>query len=118
MVSVKHIQYPVGQGGLHLGIIKNYAYIYDCGGYRKCVDWDNIFDDVVKKLKIANCQNLDIFISHWHQDHCNKLEKLEGYLDKAKIKAVFKDGINPETGEILPSVYIEEVETVNIKINE
>lgn len=88
MVSVKHIQYPVGQGGLHLGIIKNYAYIYDCGGYGKCVDWDNIFDDVVKKLKIANCQNLDIFISHWHQDHCNKLEKLEGYLDKAKIKYV------------------------------
>ena len=39
-------------------------------------------------------------------------------LDKAKIKAVFKDGINHETGEILPSVYIEEVETVSIKINE
>lgn len=79
MVNVHHIQYPVGQGGLHLGIIGSYAYIYDCGGYGKNVDWNNIFDDVIEKLEHADCKNLDIFISHWHQDHCNKLEDFFAY---------------------------------------
>jgi len=68
-----HIQYPVGQGGFHLGIIGTYAYVYDCGGSNN-VDWKQIFNDVTQKLK--DVKTLDIFISHLHKDHYNKVSTL------------------------------------------
>ena len=75
MFHTKHIQYPVGQGGLHLGIIGRYAYIYDCGGYGiKSKQWKNIFIDISSEL--SRCNVLDIFISHFHSDHYNKLSEL------------------------------------------
>ena len=80
MGKTQHIQYPVGQGGLHLGIIGDYAYIYDCGGYGDNVDWDRIFQHIQAKLR--GCQKLDIFISHLHDDHCNQLKNLCSYLTK------------------------------------
>lgn len=36
-------------------------------------------------------------------------------LDKASLKKEFKDGINPVTGEIVPGITIEEVESISIK---
>lgn len=74
MGKIQHIQYPVGQGGLHLGIIGDYAYIYDCGGYGDNVDWNGIFQHILEELR--GCQKLDIFISHLHDDHCNQLKSL------------------------------------------
>lgn len=76
-----HIQYPVGQGGLHLGIIGTVAYIYDCGGKGKNVDWQGIFDDVYKRIKQARVYVVHIYISHWHQDHCNQLNNFSNYLN-------------------------------------
>lgn len=55
MGKIQHIQYPVGQGGLHLGIIGDYAYIYDCGGYGDNVDWNGIFQHILEELR--GCQN-------------------------------------------------------------
>ncbi|MBQ7659496.1 MAG: hypothetical protein IJS26_01960 [Alphaproteobacteria bacterium] len=69
MVNIHHIQYSVGQGGLHLGIIGDYAYVYDCGGYGVNVNWPQIFNDVVNKL--SKVDTLDIFIPHLHKDHYN-----------------------------------------------
>ena len=57
-------------------------------------------------------------INYLKESNNSELIRVKEELDKAKIKSVFKNGINPETGEILPEVYIEEVETVSIKINE
>lgn len=37
-------------------------------------------------------------------------------IDKVKLKQIFKDGINSDTGEVLPSVRIEEIESMNIKL--
>lgn len=37
-------------------------------------------------------------------------------IDKAGIKKCFKDGINQETGEIIPGIVIEEEETISIKV--
>lgn len=72
MSYCSHIQYPVGQGGLHLGIIGDIAYIYDCGYYKGSkVDWEDIKQDVIAQIK--KCSTLHIFISHFHTDHCNKL---------------------------------------------
>lgn len=85
MNRVKHIQYPVGQGGLHLGIVGDIAYIYDCGGFGRNVDWDNIFDDIVVQLSQNHCTGIHIFISHWHYDHMNKLDALCDCLKQTKI---------------------------------
>ena len=85
MCRYEHIQYPVGQGGFHLCIIGNYAYVYDCGSYGKNVDWNNIFDDAKKQL--AECEKIDIFISHFHTDHYNKLADFIKYILK-EIKTI------------------------------
>lgn len=37
-------------------------------------------------------------------------------IDKTGLKKVFKDGINTETGEIIPGINIEEVETITVKV--
>lgn len=84
MFNIHHIQYPVGQGGLHLGIIGEYAYIYDCGGYVNTVNWNKILYDI--KLKTSNCHDLHIFISHWHQDHYNHLAELLDIIASDKLR--------------------------------
>lgn len=37
-------------------------------------------------------------------------------INKTEVKKIFKDGVNTETGEILPFVRIEEEETISIKV--
>ena len=37
-------------------------------------------------------------------------------INKTEVKKIFKDGVNSETGEILPFVRIEEEETISIKV--
>lgn len=52
MSYCSHIQYPVGQGGLHLGIVGDAAYIYDCGYYRGSkVDWNEVKQDVIAQIQ-------------------------------------------------------------------
>ena len=37
-------------------------------------------------------------------------------LDKSEMKKAFKDGVNTETGEYIPGIRIEEVESISIKV--
>jgi len=37
-------------------------------------------------------------------------------IDKTGLKKCFKDGIDAETGEIIPGIKIEEVETISVKV--
>ncbi|MDU1279170.1 MAG: host-nuclease inhibitor Gam family protein [Clostridium sp.] len=37
-------------------------------------------------------------------------------IDKAGLKKCFKDGINTETGEVIPGITIEEVESISVKV--
>ena len=37
-------------------------------------------------------------------------------INKTEVKKIFKDGVNSETGEILPFVRIEEEETISVKV--
>ncbi len=86
MSYCSHTQYPVGQGGLHLGIIGDVAYIYDCGYYRGSkVDWNEVKQDVI--AQIQKCSTLHIFISHFHTDHYNKLIDL--------LESIPQDKTNP-----------------------
>ena len=42
--------------------------------------------------------------------------RIKEELDKAAIKKAFKDGVNTETGEYIPGIRIEEVESISIKV--
>ena len=44
-----------------------------------------------------------------------ELIKVKEELDKVTLKKIFKDGINQETGEVIPGVRIEESETITVK---
>lgn len=105
-IKVNNIQYPVGQGGLHLGEVfvngqKLYAYIYDCGAVKDKTILYKQIDNLVDELKYKKnnitvydsklCE-LHIFLSHLHQDHVNGLMHL-------KEKLIEKD-INPLNGKI------------------
>lgn len=52
-------------------------------------------------------------------DYCNINQigaiKVEEKLDKASLKKLCKNGVNQETGEILPGIRIEKVETITVK---
>ena len=106
MINVKHIQYPVGQGGLHLGVIGDYAYIYDCGGYGKNVAWEKIFEKI--KAEIRNCKELDIFISHLHEDHYNQVKELKEYIDKNLGKNIIIKSYLPYSSNVEKVIYIYE----------
>ncbi|NFO46556.1 hypothetical protein FDB40_06440 [Clostridium botulinum] len=41
--------------------------------------------------------------------------RIKEELDKTSLKKICKDGVNTETGEILPGVRIEETETITVK---
>ncbi|MGN2336835.1 host-nuclease inhibitor Gam family protein [Clostridium cagae] len=47
----------------------------------------------------------------------NEIEaiRVKEELDKTDLKKICKDGVNTETGEILPGVRIEETETITVK---
>lgn len=72
----------------------------------------------MRKSKKWHYQDEWKLIKYLKESNNSELIRVKEELDKAKIKITFKDGINPETGEILPCVYIEEIETISIKINE
>lgn len=41
--------------------------------------------------------------------------KIKEEIDKISLKKLFRNGVNKETGEVLPGVQIEEIETVTVK---
>ena len=42
--------------------------------------------------------------------------RIKEELDKAAIKKAFKDGVNIQTGEYIPGITIEEVESITVKV--
>ena len=72
----------------------------------------------MRKSKKWHYQDEWKLIKYLKESNNSELIRVKEELDKSKIKSVFKDGINHETGEILPCIHIEEIETIIIKINE
>ena len=42
--------------------------------------------------------------------------RIKEELDKAAIKKAFKDGVNTETGEYIPGITIEEIDSITVKV--
>ena len=53
-------------------------------------------------------------------DYCNVNQidaiKVEEKLDKTSLKKICKNGVNQETGEVLPGIRIEKTETITVKV--
>lgn len=94
MNRIQHIQYPVGQGGLHLGIVDNVAYIYDCGSVCESRSISYV-QNVVNTLNDKGIKNLYIFISHLHTDHVCALPELLRQLSKQIKIYLFLPYITP-----------------------
>lgn len=84
---IRHIQYPVGQGGLHLcqlGLMPQtdvplFSVVYDCGSTRGKRALKSNVANVVQRLPRGSQNNakLDVLIlSHLHLDHVNGFELL------------------------------------------
>lgn len=67
---------------------------------RKASKW--IYDDEEALKKYVKDNDIDAI-------------RIKEELDKTSLKKICKDGINQETGEILPFVRIEESETITVK---
>lgn len=94
---IENIIFPVGQGGLFLGLIKyresnlrtkTFAYIYDCGNIQQPYLKKSI-NNLINILKITNeispLTHIYIFISHVHNDHISGLKILKQKLEKCKF---------------------------------
>lgn len=112
---VENIIFPVGQGGLFLGLIKyqqsqnsktkTFAYIYDCGNIQQPYLKKSI-NNLIDILKITNeifpLTNIYIFISHVHNDHISGLKLLKQKLEKCKF--------NQLSARVLVMPYMDEDE--------
>ncbi len=54
-------------------------------------------------------------LKNYVKDNGIDVIRIKEELDKTSLKKLFKDGVNQETGEILPGVMIEESETITVK---
>ena len=95
---VENIIFPVGQGGLFLGLIKyqqsqnskpkTFAYIYDCGNIQQPYlkkSINNLINILKNTNEISPLTHIYIFISHVHDDHISGLKILKQKLEKCKF---------------------------------
>lgn len=54
-------------------------------------------------------------LTKYLKDNRPELVRVKEEVNKTELKKVFKDGIDKETGEVLPFVTIEETETITVK---
>ncbi len=94
---VENIIFPVGQGGLFLGLIKyresnlrskTFAYIYDCGNIQQTYlkkSINNLINILKNTNEISPLTHIYIFISHVHDVHISGLKILKQKLEKCKF---------------------------------
>lgn len=62
-----------------------------------------------------NYENEEALVKYL-KDNNPELVRVKEEVNKTELKKVFKDGVDKETGEILPFVTIEETETITVKV--
>lgn len=65
-----------------------------------------------KKWTYTNEDQLIKYLKHSNPELIRTKEEL----NKADIKKIFKDGVNKETGEVLPFVTIDDAETISVSV--
>ena len=67
-----------------------------------------------RKSSKWNYENEEALVKYL-KDNKPELVRVKEEVNKTELKKVFKDGVDKETGEILPFVTIEETETITVK---
>lgn len=68
-----------------------------------------------RKSSKWNYENEEALVKYL-KDNKPELVRVKEEVDKTELKKVFKDGVDKETGEVLPFVTIEETETITVKV--
>jgi hypothetical protein len=71
-----------------------------------------------RKTSKWNYSNEEETMKYLTSNGFNNLLRVKKELDKAELKKLFKDGVNQETGEIIPGIEITEEETIQVKVVE
>ncbi|NOH14839.1 host-nuclease inhibitor Gam family protein [Clostridium cochlearium] len=69
-----------------------------------------------RKSKKWNYQNEEEILKYLKENEYSDLIRVKEDINKAELKKVFKDGVNKETGEVLPGVEIKEEESISVKV--
>ncbi len=95
---------PVGQGAFYCedfaynnnGKTENLFVVYDCGSRSK--DSSNILEQLIKTEFVEGAEIAAVFISHFHSDHVNGLEKL---LKHCNVHNIFLPLVTEENRTII-----------------
>lgn len=68
-----------------------------------------------RKTKKWNYEDEESLIKYLKESEPNCI-RVKEEINKTEVKKIFKDGVNAETGEMLPFVRIEEEETISVKV--
>ncbi|CAM2952343.1 host-nuclease inhibitor Gam family protein [Hathewaya histolytica] len=68
-----------------------------------------------RKSKKWNYVNEEELINYLKENDMD-LIKIKEDINKTELKKVFKDGVNQTTGEVLPGVEIEQIESITVKV--
>lgn len=82
-MEIKRTFYAIGHGGFFVEQIGNYTMVFDCGSSNK----NTINNAVERAFPILDTKIDAVFISHFHMDHINGLNKLikEHHIEKLYI---------------------------------
>ncbi|AJA42626.1 hypothetical protein phiCT9441A_13 (endogenous virus) [Clostridium phage phiCT9441A] len=69
-----------------------------------------------RKSKKWNYQNEEEILKYLKENEYSDLIKVKEDINKAELKKMFKDGVNKETGEVLPGLEIKEEESISVKV--
>lgn len=69
-----------------------------------------------RKQKKWNYNNEEEIINYLTQNGYNNLLKIKQSIDKSNLKKEFKNGVNSETGELIPGIEITNEESISIKV--
>lgn len=69
-----------------------------------------------RKSKKWNYQNEEEILKYLKENEHSDLIKVKEDINKAELKKVFRDGVNKETGEVLPGIEIKEEESISVKV--
>lgn len=84
MIELKRTYHPVGQGAFYTEVFMGpdrteFVMVYDCGSETAVKDMERNLDDQIEEFKnsIGPNPHIDLlFLSHFHADHINGLDKL------------------------------------------
>jgi len=69
-----------------------------------------------RKSKKWNWQNVDETLSYLKENGFNEFIRVKEEIDKVTLKKTFKNGVNTETGELIPGIEVVEKESITIKV--